>query len=97
VRGSGEAYTLTMPGLKLTKVTGDLAEYFGDGSERGLLVVDAEGPWEGLRPGDIMLSVNGRLVRTGDDATVTYDPGRTNTIVVLRKGRRTTIEIPRSR
>lgn len=97
VGGSGEAYTLSVPGLRVTKVSGDLAEYFGEESERGLLVLDAEAPWDGVRPGDVLLSVNGKSVRSKDEATFSFDARRDNTVVVLRRGERTEVKIPRSR
>jgi hypothetical protein len=34
--------------LKLAKVEGDLASYFGAGSEQGLLVLDTNGDWDGI-------------------------------------------------
>jgi hypothetical protein len=94
---SGDAYTLTLPGLRLTKVGDDLAEYFGDGSERGLLVLEAGEPWTGVRTGDVLLSVNGNRVRQGDVAALQFDSSRDNMVEVLRKGTRTTVEIPRSK
>jgi serine protease Do len=95
--GSGESYTLSLPGLRVTKVDDDLAEYFGEGSEDGLLVLDASTPWTGVRPGDVLLSVNGKNVRARDGATLRFDSRRDNTVQVLRRGERKEVKIPRSR
>ena len=91
--GFGESYTLHIPGLCLTNVNADLASYFGQGAERGLLVLQADEPFDQLRAGDIVLSINGRAVRSGDGARISIKTDEKNTIEFLRKGKKMTTEI----
>lgn len=51
-----------VPGLSLSPVSDDLADYFGDGSERGMLVLQADATWSPIRNGDVILSVDGAPV-----------------------------------
>ena len=51
-----------VPGLSLSPVSDDLADYFGDGSERGLLVLQADASWSPIRNGDVILAVDGAPV-----------------------------------
>jgi C-terminal processing protease CtpA/Prc len=51
-----------VPGLSLSPVSEDLADYFGDGSERGMLVLQADATWSPIRNGDVILSVDGSPV-----------------------------------
>ena len=90
VSGYGETYTLQIPGLCVTKVNADLASYFGQGAERGLLVLQADEPFDQLRAGDILLTVNGKPVRNGDGARITFSADERNTIEFLRKGAKMT-------
>jgi serine protease Do len=91
----GDRYTLRLPGLRLAKVTPDLAATLGAGSERGLLVLDASDSWRALRAGDVLLEVNGTPVRDADRASVRFDRGRDNRVTVLRRGARMELEVPR--
>ena len=43
-----------LPGLRVSTVDYDLALYFGEGSERGLLVLEADPSWSPLRSGDVI-------------------------------------------
>jgi C-terminal processing protease CtpA/Prc len=73
---------IEIPGLSLAPVTPELAEYLGKGSEEGLLVLEASGPWGNLHAGDVILSVDGTaLCDGGFNALEGHD------VVVLRKGR----------
>jgi len=54
--------TTDVPGLTLSPVSDDLADYFGDGSERGLLVLQADASWSPIRNGDVLLSIDGAPV-----------------------------------
>ena len=58
---------LNIAGLRMVPVGKELASYLGRGSERGLLVIEVP-QWAGnaLRPGDVVLSVDGSRVRAGD-------------------------------
>ena len=90
VSGFGANYTLEIPGLCVTKVNADLASYFGGGAERGLLVLQADAPFDALRAGDVLLSVNGKQVRNGDSARMNFRADARNEIEFLRKGERMT-------
>ena len=94
--GHGDRYTLRLPGLRLAKVTPDLAATLGAGSERGLLVLDASARWGALRAGDVLLAVNGTPVRDGDRASVRFDRSVESRVTVLRKGARVELTIPRN-
>ena len=91
---SGEGGTVTMSGLRLTRVNADLASYFGSGAEGGLLVTSSEGEvWKALREGDVILSVNGTPVRQGDRTRLSLDSRERTELEVLRKGKREKIVI----
>ena len=53
---------INFDGLRLTSVSPELASYFGAGSEKGLLVLEANADWAPLQTGDVVLSHNGRAV-----------------------------------
>jgi C-terminal processing protease CtpA/Prc len=95
--GYGATYTLEIPGLCVTKVNADLAAYFGDGAERGLLVLKAEPPFDDLRAGDVLLSVNDKLVRSGDNGKLEFKVDAKNRVEFLRKGERmaTVVQVER--
>ena len=83
--------TLTLPGLTLSLVNRELASYFGEGAERGLLVLAADRRWDGLREGDVILAVDGRET-SGFSCARTLVKGN-RSIVVLREGRRVTMRV----
>jgi hypothetical protein len=58
--GSGD----TIAGLGLSAVAPELAAYFGEGAENGLLVLRASDSWSPLRPGDVILRIDGDAVTT---------------------------------
>jgi hypothetical protein len=60
-RGSASS-SADVPGLSLSPVSDDLSDYFGDGSERGLLVLQADAAWSPIRNGDVILTVDGAPV-----------------------------------
>ena len=90
-RGSrAERDANAIPGLEVSAVADAMVPYFGAGSERGLLVLDADASWAPLQAGDVVLSV--------DDEDVTLDRLRAAsgargpvTLEVLRRKR--TIEV----
>lgn len=87
---------LSFNGLRLVPVGHELAAYLGEGSDRGLLVVDVP-PWaSGLQPGDVMLRIDGQPVRdengTGG-ARLSIDSNRDSKVDVLRDGRRLTVTL----
>lgn len=82
-----------LDGLRLTRVSGDLASYFGAGSEGGLLVLDAPAPWSALRPGDVILAVDGTPVRRDGRTRMSLDSAHAHAFDVLRKGKRVTVKV----
>ena len=91
---SGDAGTVSMSGLRLTRVNADLASYFGKDAEGGLLVTSSEGEvWKALREGDVILSVNGTPVRQGNRTRLSLDSRERTELEVLRKGKREKIVI----
>ena len=91
--GSGQHYVIELPGMQLAKVGADLADYLGDGTEQGLLVLEVDDVWAPLRSGDVVLAVNGRAVRRGDAALIALDTAGANTIEVIRRGRHLTLRV----
>jgi S1-C subfamily serine protease len=77
--------------LRLAPMNADLASYFGKGAEQGMLVLDAHGPWDALKPGDVILSVNGTPVRDGDRTSIQLNSGEQTKFELIRKGKRQTI------
>jgi S1-C subfamily serine protease len=91
---SGDGGTVAMSGLRMTRVNADLATYFGEGAEGGLLVTSSEGEvWKNLREGDVIVSVNGTPVRQGDRTRISLDSRQRTELEVLRKGKRQKIVI----
>lgn len=86
-----------LSGLRVTRISEDLAAYFGEGSERGLLVLEADPSWEPLRAGDIILRVNGARIYSADRLGNQLDPRQENTVEVLRRGRSLTMTVGRRR
>ncbi|MBX6332592.1 MAG: PDZ domain-containing protein [Gemmatimonadaceae bacterium] len=80
-------------GLRLTSVSDDLATYFGRGAENGLLVLEAHSPWDALKAGDVILSVNGKPVRHDNETSISVDTSHDTTFEVLRKGKKETIVV----
>lgn len=81
-----------VPGLSLSPVSDDLSDYFGDGSERGLLVLQADAAWSPIRNGDVILSVDGAPVTPSRlrDARDARQPVR---IELLRRRRQMTVTL----
>jgi hypothetical protein len=49
----------SLRGLRVTVVSEELEPYFGEGSARGLLVLEAEESWAPIRAGDVIVRVDG--------------------------------------
>lgn len=81
-----------VPGLSLSPVSEDLSDYFGDGSERGLLVLQADAAWSPIRNGDVILSVDGAPVNPSRlrDARDSRQPVR---VELLRRRRQMTVTL----
>jgi S1-C subfamily serine protease len=79
-------------GLSLSSVADDLAPYFGDGSEAGLLVLKADDGWSPVRAGDVILRVNGSPA-TPERLRSAHDSRRAITLDVLRRKRELTLTV----
>jgi S1-C subfamily serine protease len=93
---SAGAGTLSFPGLRLTRIGTDLADYLGAGSEGGLLVLEAQPGWRNIRAGDVILAIDGRSVR-GRAAYVPSDlgDGQHRTVELMRSGLRRSVRVYR--
>ena len=54
----------SLRGLRVTVVSEELEAYFGDGSARGLLVLEADESWAPIRAGDVIVRVDGAPATT---------------------------------
>lgn len=84
--------TTDVPGLTLSPVSDDLADYFGDGSERGLLVLQADASWSPIRNGDVLLSIDGAPV-TADRLRAAVEARQSARIELLRRRRQMTVTL----
>ena len=97
IHGRTDGATLTLDGLSMATVDRDFAQRFGEGSENGALVVRVRGDWNPLKPGDVLMSVDGRSVRDGNSLEVTFDRRRDQRLGILRNGKKETLTLPASR
>jgi len=81
-----------IPGLSLSPVSDDLADYFGDGSEKGLLVLQADASWSPIRNGDVILTVDGSPV-TPDRLRAALESRQSARIELLRRRRQVSVTI----
>jgi len=81
-----------LPGLRLAPVNEDLAAYFGEGSARGLLVVQADAAWDPVRAGDVVLRVDGAPA-DAERLRAAFAPRRRSTIELLRRRRVLTVTL----
>ena len=81
-----------IPGLSLSPVSDDLADYFGDGSERGLLVLQADASWSPIHTGDVLLSIDGSPV-TADRLRAAMEMHQSARIDLLRRRRQMTVTL----
>ena len=79
-------------GLSVSAVADDMAPYFGDGSEAGLLVLKADDSWSPLRAGDVIMRVNGSAA-TPERLRAARDGRRAITLDVLRRKRELTLSV----
>jgi serine protease Do len=87
-------------GVTLTDVGPDMQQSLRLGADRGALVMDVEegspGQRSGIRPYDLIVSVDGREVHTNDELirhVSAREPGTTARLQVLRDGREQTVQI----
>lgn len=57
---SGAPQRISVDGLELTSVSGELAAYIGPQASSALVVTRASEQWEPMRAGDVILQVDGR-------------------------------------
>ena len=79
--------------LELAPINPELGKYFG--TDDGVLVIDVpENSALGLRPGDVVLAVDGRKVRAPTPlmrALMSYEPGESLTFQIMRKKSKQTV------
>jgi S1-C subfamily serine protease len=83
-----ETRAFTVEGVRLGPVDEQLASYLGAGSERGLLVLDIDARWTGIRVGDVLLAIDGRPVRHGGITHVSFNTPGEYRVELLRAGKR---------
>ena len=99
--GASNGAALDIAGLRMVPVGTELATYLGTGSERGLLVIEAPA-WarSAVRAGDVVLSIDGRPVRSddGSDAvTVALPRFRDAQLDILRDSVHQSVTLPARR
>lgn len=87
-------------GVAIQDLTGELAEYYGMEEKKGVLVTDVfeDDPADvaGIKPKDIILSVNGKAVESTRDLTrmiAAISVGDDASIAVLRNGKEKTFKV----
>jgi hypothetical protein len=76
----------SLRGLRVTVVTEELEPYFGEGSARGLLVLEAEESWAPIRAGDVIVRVDGAPA-TLESLRDARDSRRATEVELLRRRR----------
>jgi hypothetical protein len=83
--GSDDA-SESLRGLRVTVVSEELEAYFGDGSARGLLVLEANESWAPIRAGDVIVRIEGAPATT-DALRDALASRRSSEVEVLRRRR----------
>jgi S1-C subfamily serine protease len=73
-------------GLRVTVVSDELEPYFGEGSARGLLVLEADESWAPIRTGDVIVRVDGAPATT-ESLRDALDSRRSTEVELLRRRR----------
>ena len=89
----GPASTVALNGMRLRAVSADLAAYLGRGSDDGLLVLEAADRYPAIHEGDVLLSVNGKAVRSGANVTVSLSSTQDNDVELLRNGKQMRVTV----
>ncbi|HJU69438.1 MAG TPA: PDZ domain-containing protein [Gemmatimonadaceae bacterium] len=76
----------SLRGLRVTVVSEELEAYFGEGSARGLLVLEADESWAPIRTGDVIVRVDGAPATT-EALRDALDSRRSTEVEVLRRRR----------
>ena len=85
VRGGDDA-PAGLRGLRVTVVSEELESYFGEGSARGLLVLEADESWEPIRTGDVIVRVDGAPATT-QSLRDAMESRRSTEVEILRRRR----------
>jgi S1-C subfamily serine protease len=75
-----------LDGIRFSPINAQLASYLGQGSERGLLVLEIEDSWSGLLAGDVLLSVDGHPVCDRGATSIAIDASKDQAVEILRGG-----------
>jgi S1-C subfamily serine protease len=73
-------------GLRVTIVSDELEPYFGEGSARGLLVLEVDASWAPIRTGDVIVRVDGAPA-TKELLRDALDSRRSTEVEILRRRR----------
>ena len=76
----------SLRGLRVTVVSDELEPYFGEGSARGLLVLEADESWAPIRTGDVIVRVDGAPATT-ESLRDALDSRRGTEVELLRRRR----------
>jgi hypothetical protein len=76
----------SLRGLRVTVVSDELEPYFGEGSARGLLVLEADESWAPIRTGDVIVRVDGAPATT-ESLRDALDSRRSTEVELLRRRR----------
>lgn len=82
----GDDAGASLRGLRLTVVSEELEPYFGEGSARGLLVLEADESWAPIRTGDVIVRVDGAPATT-ESLRDAMDSRRSTEVELLRRRR----------
>lgn len=76
----------SLRGLRMARVSEELEAYFGEGSARGLLVLEADESWAPIRTGDVIVRVDGAPATT-EALRGALESRRSTEVEVLRRRR----------
>ena len=76
----------SLRGLRVTVVSEELEPYFGEGSARGLLVLEADESWAPIRAGDVIVRIDGAPATT-ESLRDAKDSRRSTEVELLRRRR----------
>ena len=82
----------SLRGLRVTVVSEDLEPYFGEGSARGLLVLEADESWAPIRAGDVIVRIDGAPATT-ESLRDAKDSRRSTEVELLRRRRSLIVSI----
>lgn len=86
----------TLRGLRVATVSDELEPYFGEGSARGLLVLESDVSWAPIRAGDVIIRVDGTPA-TMESLRDALDSRRSTEVELLRRRRSMIVTVGRRR